>query len=190
MTGRSRLRRDCGWRSYHERRNARHSSVGRAEKTQWITRKGRTTAGGSRGGTSSARTLSVVSLAPRLASTSARAAAPSRARRTGSRHQADDGVFELARGAHLDGGAVGEKRARRSRRSSPCADRTRSACRERPARGCCGRRAARGFRRRIPPWRSDRAAPARQSCRASPRRREARRRSATRCGESSTALPR
>ena len=46
MTGRSRLRLDCGCRSYHERRIARHVSVGRAQNTQWITRKGRTTAGG------------------------------------------------------------------------------------------------------------------------------------------------
>src|SRR5690242_3114109 len=61
-------------------------AVNSAERIQWITRKGRTTPGRprSRGGNTSATALSVLSFAPRFASTSARAAAPSRARRTGS----------------------------------------------------------------------------------------------------------
>ena len=64
----------------------RRASVQTAEHAQWTTRKGRTTlvCSRSRGGSTPAITASVLSLAPRLASTSARAAAPRRARRTGS----------------------------------------------------------------------------------------------------------
>ena len=128
----------------------------------------------------SAMTASVLSLAPRLASTSARAAAPSRARRTGSpirlstvssssRSFCTWIAAPLARNVSAISLEVLHVRAER-----------RSACRSAPARGCCGRRPARGCRRRTPPWRSDRAAPARRWCRAPPRRRAARRRSAAR----------
>ena len=55
-------------------------------------------------------TASVRSFAPRLASTSARAAAPSRARRTGSPISPTIAVVELTRVVHLDGGAVGQER--------------------------------------------------------------------------------
>ena len=63
-----------------------------------------------RRGSSSAITASVLSLAPRLASTSARAAAPSRARRTGSVTQREQRLVELALRLHLNRRAVGEER--------------------------------------------------------------------------------
>ena len=55
-------------------------------------------------------TASVLSFAPRFASTSARAAAPSRARRTGSVTSAEHRLLELALGLHLDGRVVGQER--------------------------------------------------------------------------------
>src|SRR6185436_15581396 len=66
----------------------RDAAVDSAERVQWTRRKGRTTAGRRPdGGNRSPRTFCVLSFAPRLASTSARAAAPSFARRTGSPHR-------------------------------------------------------------------------------------------------------
>ncbi len=61
------------------------------------------------GGSRSAITASVLSLAPRLASTSARAAAPSRARPHRIRHQRAQRLVELAFGVHLDGRRVGHE---------------------------------------------------------------------------------
>ena len=63
-------------------------------------------------GRSSASTPSDLSFAPRLASTSARAAAPKRARRTGSVISAAQRVVQLAVPAHLDRRAVGDERGR------------------------------------------------------------------------------
>src|SRR5688572_1027947 len=64
---------------------SRRTSVHPAEQSQWITRKGRTTdRSRPSSGTRPAITASVLSFAPRFASTRARAAAPRRARRTGS----------------------------------------------------------------------------------------------------------
>ena len=62
------------------------------------------------GGSSSAITASVLSLAPRLASTSARAAAPRRARRTGSPIRLTTASSSSRSVRHLHGRAVGEKR--------------------------------------------------------------------------------
>ena len=90
----------------------RRAPVQTAEDAQWTTRKGR-----DRGASAILRreqqtvmTASVRSLAPRLASTSARAAAPSRARRTGSFMRPTHRFVQLALAAHLHGRAVGEER--------------------------------------------------------------------------------
>ena len=64
------------------------------------------------GGSSSASAARLLPRAPRLASTSARAAAPRLARRTGSPSSSSSVALELATGAHLDGGAVVEERPR------------------------------------------------------------------------------
>ena len=108
-----------------------------------------------------ASTAIVLSFAPRLASTSARAAAPSRARRTGS-PISDSAARARASSSQPARAAPLATKRRRSRGSSPCAGRTRSACRTPPARARCGRRSPRGCRRRTPPSRSGR------SCASSP----------------------
>ena len=118
----------------------------------WKTRpspypKGRTTPRVPGGGRSSAMASSVRGFAPRLASTSARAAAPRRARSTGSPISRTTAAGERRGVRHLHGRLVLQERGRRSPRSSACADRTRSACHARPARGCCARRAS----TRLPP---------------------------------------
>ena len=70
---------------------------------QWTTRNGRTTPiDPLRSGSSWAITARLLSLAPRLDSTSARAAAPSRARRTGSVSSASSASSSSARVVHLD----------------------------------------------------------------------------------------
>ena len=119
MTGRSSRRRRDGSRAYHcapprGRRAVRPRSSGLESMHQAEGTDDRAAAPPSRGGSSSAITASVLSLAPRLASTSARAAAPSRARRTGSVTQREQRVVELALRLHLDRRVVGEERARRS----------------------------------------------------------------------------
>ena len=89
-------------------------AVGRAQRLdQCTSRKGRTTARPrppTASGSSSAMTASVFVFAPRLASTSARAAAPRPARRTGSVTSASSALFELAIGRHLHGRAVAQER--------------------------------------------------------------------------------
>ena len=150
-----------------ERRIRATCAVGRrSSDTQWITRKGRTTAARltrrqQLGEHRQRRVPGAAVGVHQRARRGAEARAPHRIR-----HQARRRLFELALGPHLHRRAVGEERVGNLARSSACAGRRRSACRGPPARGCCGRPPARGFRRRTPRSRSDRAAPARRSCRA------------------------
>ena len=86
-------------------RNPRSKTCGTSGSPHLGARNGRTVPEPA-GGRSWAIAASVRGLAPRLASTSARAAAPRRARSTGSREQATSTVASSAADVHLDGAAV------------------------------------------------------------------------------------
>ena len=112
-------------------------------------------------------TASVLSLAPRLASTSARAAAPSRARRTGSPIRPTTASSSSRSDAHLHRGVVGEKRLRDLGEVLHVRTEHDRLAEDRRLEDVVAAGAAPGCRRRRRPSRSGRPRRARRSCRGS-----------------------
>ncbi len=141
-------------------------------------------------GSSSDRHRRLLPRAPRLASTSARAAAPRLARLTGSPSNRDQHRLELALVANLDCRAVVEEGAGNLGEILHVRTKHDWLAERRPAPGYCGLQRRRGCRRRTPRSQSGRAGRARRCCRESPPAGEARHRRAARSAGRRYSRPR
>ena len=120
--------------------------------------------------------------APRLASTSARAAAPRLARRTGSERRSTSTVSSSVAELHLDGAAVLEERAGDLGEVVHVRAEDDRLAEHRRLEDVVAAGVDQAAADEHHAWRSGRAAPARRSCRGRRRRRAVRRRRAARCG--------